>query len=253
MCKNPEWADKLLKEVDSKWEEWREQLPKNEKSEISVYPGWDAFDSPINNGELLIIGINPGGKNYNYTDERHSASLSCKNCNELVVEDYPLAEKIRYLFEQAEISHLLAKSVKTNRYYFRSVDERALKKIDGDVKNELDEFSNEWTLTVIEKTKPRAILAISVGVFDWLRNLLSKNEYTLSEDKNPPITGNAYSKTYRLFTTCTVHHIPTGRDIRIAGIIHPTGKGPTKKVFGIYKQIIKNHLGSFLMEIIKKK
>lgn len=148
--------------------------------------GFAVFYSPVKeNPEYMLIGINPGGDKGAFDEERE---LKIRSEHEYFVETYPLARKMRALFEKAGLERELKESVKTNLIFFRSECFRKKKNcndvwnnIEPNLRQTMESFCKEKILELIEIIKPRIILAESLYVFDRLLGMLHQKTQKLSD------------------------------------------------------------------------
>jgi hypothetical protein len=149
-----EWITSLYKNTREVWEN-------NGKNSS----GYAIFYSPVvNNPNLLIVGYNPGGDERSFKDLPEHPPAE----HDYIQGNYRMANRMRYIFQSAEILPVLEKSVKTNLFFFRSKDMSGIKGLEAETKS----FCLSQTKQVIDKLKPANILIEGFKTFRELLNLL---------------------------------------------------------------------------------
>lgn len=193
------WAEDLLEEVDKK--HW------SLKGNYNLWEsGWGVFYSPVvPNPHIMIIGYNLGGGE---EDFNRAWAKQIPAEHEYLAENYPLAVKMRKLFESINKLSLLQGSVKLNLIFFRSKDEKQWKSIDRDVRKDMETFCFSKVKEIINKLKPKIIITEGIETYDILTNeiLTTCEEIKCISEKGRRI----YCK-----SKC--------EDNTVIGLIHPTG------------------------------
>ncbi len=193
-----EWVEKLYQETRKHWEE--NGSDKN---------GFSIFYSPvIMNPNIMIIGYNPGGDEKSF-DESKIGIIPKEHEYFSPDGNYPMAKKMRKIFEDKEMTTKLESSVKFNFIFFRSKDTKKLK-IDAS----LMKFCKDTTQEIIETLKPKFILTEGFKTYDEIINL-TKGANEIELDK--------YYQTKSSKNRRIIRIGKTGNGIKIIGIIHPTG------------------------------
>ena len=217
--------------IDQVHEKWR-NLERYKQTKYGIWDcGFSVLYSPLRaNADLMILGFNPGGdeKAFKVEDQikvprSHSYIPRDKQC------DYPLAKKMRGLFEGK--MHLLEESVKANLIPFRSPNKPAWYAIDPNLRTDLECFSRDIVQQLLERVQPRIVLMEGTQTFDlfcqWFK------EKIIPGDENP-LRG---TRNRRLF--CRARMID---ERQVIGIIHLSGARPSMKD----TETIKDELGKDL-------
>lgn len=183
-----EWLTTLYKETHNRW------------NEMGSNPqGYAVFYSPVViNPELLIIGYNPGGDESSFVEiPKHPPAD-----HDYIKGNYPMANRMRYIFQSAGILPLLENSVKTNLYFFRSNNASGI----GDLSEDVKEFCLSQTKQIIDTLTPRMILVEGFETFSEVLKLLRSQQ-----SREIPFNGRA------------VMLVSDYKGIKLLGIPHPTG------------------------------
>jgi len=188
-----EWYQTAKHDIHQLWENNKELLPS----------GYSILYSPLpEQADLVIVGYNPGGNSTDF-DVENAGSIPTEH--EYLNESYPLAKKMRQLFEESGHLELLKKSVKTNLIYFRSRDVKSWESIPKDIRTTLETRSIAATTSLVRQLKPKWIVCEGFATYDRLCEQL-----LVSKDKNQNIN-----------SAVRVSSI-TGGPL-IIGLKHPTG------------------------------
>lgn len=183
-----EWLKTLYDNTREIWE-------KNGKSSS----GYAIFYSPVaTNPELLIIGYNPGGDESSFVEIPEHPPAE----HDYITGNYPMANRMRYIFQSAGILPLLENSVKTNLYFFRSNNASGIKDLSEDMK----EFCLSQTKQIIDTLTPRMILVEGFETFSEVLKLLRSEQ-----SREIPLNGRV------------VMLVSDYKGIKLLGIPHPTG------------------------------
>lgn len=204
-----EWVTNLYTETKELWK----QKGKDPK-------GFAIFYSPvILNPTVAIIGFNPGGDENSFSEKNITVPIQ----NEYLTAEYPMAKKVRKIFEAGDIMWALEDSVKFNLIFFRSKNEKDI----NDKK--IIQFCEQKVLEILKEIKPKYIITEGFKTYERLKKLLRANgERTISEDRKAIL---CISK--------------TKENVPLLGMIHPTG------AHGISDEIL-GHIGMELKSIIKR-
>lgn len=226
-----EWAKQICSRVGNKWKTTREKYPELDL----LAAGWSVFYSPIRiYPALMIIGINPGGEKNDFTEECLPANHS------YLTHNYPLAKKMKCLFEDMGHLQLLGESVKLNLLFFRSrsvtsrqpEDQRCWKTLPRPLRMELEVFCSDIVLEIISKLKPRIVLAEGISTYTNLKKRCFQDQS--DDQKIVPSTRTIYVRKQTPALT-------------LIGILHPTGARPSTQQM----ETIKTHLFSDIEEGLK--
>ena len=203
------WVTILYNETKELWEE-------NGKDPR----GFAIFYSPvILNPTVALIGYNPGGDETSFDE----TNITVPQENEYLTADYPLAKKVRKIFEDGDIMWALKDSVKFNLIFFRSKNEKDIND------KEVIQFCEQKVLEILKEIKPKYIITEGFKTYDRLKKLLSANEESIEREGEKAILCIAKTKD----------------NIPLLGMIHPTG------AYGISDEIL-THIGHELKNIISK-
>lgn len=156
--------------------------------------GMIIFYGPVfKNPDLMIIGGNPGG-----TEEK--VQEAPEKVHDYIVRDYPMARNMKKIFKGHHDK--LFKSVKFNRIFFRSRNMKTFYK-NPNWEN-LVEFSNKKSLEIIQKLKPKLIVAEGFGTFNFFNT-----------DKKDSVLLRGIGKKLMLWG----HH----NNFELIGLTHPSG------------------------------
>src|SRR6185437_442194 len=204
-----EWVTNLYNETKGFWN----QKGKDPK-------GFAIFYSPvILNPTVALIGFNPGGDENSFSEKNITVPIQ----NEYLTADYPMAKKVRKIFEAGNIMWALKDSVKFNLIFFRSKNEKDI------TDKEIIQFCEQKVLKILKEIKPKYIITEGFKTYERLRNLLSAKEEKIIKEGEKAI----------LCISKTKENIP------LLGMIHPTG------AHGISDEIL-THIGFELKSIIKR-
>jgi|GEM_PF-5845537 len=158
--------------------------------------GMSIFYSPVvKNPKFLVIGDNPGGSEGPVVTSPPTSHAYFPRSGK---DDFPLAEKMRLIFEEADQLDELRSSVKLNRVFFRSPNKEELRK-DG-LWDELKQWCEPHVRDIIQYVEPNYIIAESIDTYDTIRNLLSiKHKRDLLQVDNKSILRFGYSEDYKIF------------------------------------------------------
>lgn len=156
-----DWATEIVAETEAKWASLRGRHPLWES-------GFAVFYSPVVKPvRLMIVGTNPGGGPESFN---HDLARTIPASHDYFTYDYPLALRMRALFEAAGAPALLRQSLKTNLNFFRSRSVEEWSGLPAPLREELEQFSLERVRRVIAEANPQAILAEGFHAFDLLRD-----------------------------------------------------------------------------------
>lgn len=220
-----EWADGILKETLTKWEELRR------KSKAVDKYGFQVFYSPVRiNPDLMIIGYNPGGGESAFHPERDSSIHSITE-HEYFENDYPLARKMKDLFKAIGKTKLLKNSVKLNLIFFRTLNVTQLSSFDKGLKREIEAFCFQKVRETIDTLKPKVIITEGIGTFNaLLTQALGTSGTIMGYEKAPGTDRRA------IFASGSYNQIP------VFGLMHLSGARPTREIV----EQIERQLGSAL-------
>lgn len=210
------WAEALTAEVDRTWQE-----------HSGLKAGYAVFYSPVRlNPDVLIVGLNPGGDENSF--DRASA-IKIPSSHEYLTADYPMAVKVRKLFEDIGYRSALESSVKLNLLFFRTRNIQDWRKIEPAVRDPLEKFCKTKVVEIVRTLRPRIVMAEGIEVYTALKSLL------IPEDPEPVM--NESRKKMFLITPA--------REFSLIGVPHPTGS------FGLSAAdwtIIKSNLAAALKQ-----
>lgn len=161
-----DWAEGLLQEVYNEWKKYDWPL------------GFGVFYGPVyRNPELMIISLNPGSKGGSFHKEElkkyeegvFSLPTNAPYQNQ---REHLLANRIRDLFEHKE--DFLQKSVTFPLIFFRSADEKILKKELLKKHPEIKQFCYDKVTDIINEVTPKRILIIGITTHSKLKRKILK-------------------------------------------------------------------------------
>lgn len=175
------------------------------------YPTWECrysilYGPPITKPELMIIGSNPG---FNASDLYDEEVLTWPGKNEYLAKDWPLAVRLRSLFESAGIPDALAQSVRTNRLFFKSKSlgrhptRLGWQDNPASIRQDLEAYCSAECEKLMAILRPRCVLALGLGVFD---QVVDVSESQIKGTGGRRIAASGFAS-----------------GIPVLGIIHPTG------------------------------
>jgi len=147
----------------------------------NLYFGFEVFDGkPINNPDILFIGINPGRGNGQFSrDTFETEQISYLDIyDENYRDDYPntyhLAEKTIKFFklvgwDESKIKSIFRKQViKTNFFHLATENIADLKKVINDINynNQYFKKSAEFSIQLINILKPKIVILEGKSVFE---------------------------------------------------------------------------------------
>jgi len=204
-----EWVTTLYNKTKELWE----QKGKDPK-------GFSIFYSPvILNPTVALIGYNPGGDETSFIE----TNIMVPQENEYLTAGYPMAKKVRKIFEAGDIMWALKDSIKFNLIFFRSKNEKDIND------KEVIQFCEQKVLEILKEIKPKYIITEGFNTYERLKKLLSANEERIIREGEKAILCIAKTKD----------------NIPLLGMIHPTG------AYGISDEIL-THIGIELKNIIAK-
>jgi len=184
-----EWINTLYKNTRAVWE-------KNGKNSS----GYAIFYSPVvDNPELLIMGYNPGGDEGDFS----SIPMTPPAEHDYICGNYKMANRMRYIFESANMLENLQNSVKMNLIFFRTKSASTVKQLPA----ENVTFCYSQTKKIIDSLAPKTILVEGLETFDKLIGLLGVKR--MKEHKN--------------IRKKTLMRYSTYNGIKVLGIPHPSG------------------------------
>lgn len=213
-----EWVTKLCNETKQVWEQ-NGRYPKG---------GYAIFYSlPKINPTIALIGYNPGGNEEDF-DEQNCTTPPTENEYLNPNTKYPMAEKVRKIFDAGDLKWALEDCVKFNLYFFRS-------KKASDINNkEMKEFCEEKVSKILDKIKPKYIIGEGFVTYVRLKKLLDgKEDEVIKEDKT----------NRNIIKMCK-----TDNNIPLMGITHPSST--RRKGIGSINRMLTN-IGLELKQIIK--
>lgn len=182
-----DWISQLYAETAQLWE--RQKDPR----------GYAIFYSPVSvHPKIMIIGYNPGGDERSFLADNHSKP---PDEHEYLKKEYRLAKQMDRIFQYAGLANELGRTVKFNLNFFRSE-----KAADLAGERELQNFSEQKALRIIERLGPGMIITEGLATFDRLMILCSGT------------VGNTVT-----FNERTIARIGTIAKIRAVGLLHPSG------------------------------
>jgi len=204
-----EWITSLYTDTEKIWE----QNGKNPN-------GFAIFYSPvIMNPTVALIGYNPGGDEELFDEN----NIGVPQQNEYLTANYPLATKVRKIFEAGGLMWALTDSVKFNLIFFRSKHEK-------DFNNKtMEEFCEQKVFDILKQLNPKYIITEGFKTYERLKKLLNANEERIVREGEKAILCIAKTKD----------------NIPLLGIIHPSG------AHGISDEIL-SHIGREFKNIIAK-
>lgn len=206
-----EWVTELYNETKQEWKKYGED-PK----------GFAIFYSPVKiKPTIALIGINPGGNEKDFKEQDCNIQPTE---NEYLTANYPMAEKIKKIFNDGNLWWALEDSVKFNLYFFRS---KKIKDINNN--KEMKKFCEDKVLKILDKIKPKYIVAEAFETYNRLKELLEAKEEREVKEGGRAILCIA----------------KTNGNIPLLGMIHPTGG------YGISDDILAK-IGLELEKIIEK-
>lgn len=208
-----QWAKQFHRELREKWEELHKREPRMEH-------GFQGFYSPVvHHPELMVLGLNPGGSKDDFD------IADCENIPDIhsyYQYNYPLAKKMRNIFE-GPLEPILKNSVKTNVIFFRSKNMNEWYRLTPAIREEAEKFCNQKVSELITTLKPKRLLLEGFGAYHIAHNVLNLNNQT--------------KKFIALKRNLIIHNEKD--DLKIIGIIHPTGARPSNKEWEIIKEEVK--------------
>lgn len=204
-----EWVTTLYNQTKELWE----QKGKDPK-------GFAIFYSPIIlNPTVALIGYNPGGDETSFEE----TNITVPPENEYLTADYPMAKKVRKIFEAGDIVWALKDSIKFNLIFFRSKNGKDIND------KEIIQFCEQKVLEILREIKPKYIISEGFKTYERLKKLLSADEERIIRQGEKAILCIAKIKDNN----------------PLLGIIHPTG------AYGVSDRILTD-IGLELKNIIKK-
>lgn len=209
------WIDDLYASTDAFWQ----------SRAADMESGYAIFYSPVHySPKIMIIGYNPGGDKSSF--DRESASKTRETHDyfdhiDTPKEDYPLARKMRQIFESVGMLDDLKESVKLNLYFFRS--KRA---VDLKDRKEISEFCRPRVEEIICRLQPEIIVTEGFGTFRELIGLIRREETNESKSAVKPL----------------VRYANDGKP-KVIGLKHPTG------YLGMSTENL-NEMGSAIKDVI---
>ncbi|MEO1034997.1 MAG: hypothetical protein AAFX44_05485 [Pseudomonadota bacterium] len=150
------------------------------------FPTWGCrfgilYGPPSFRPDLLIVGRNPG---FNPDDLFDEEVVTWPSENEYIRKHWPLAKKLRMVFDDAGKGSLLANSLGTNKLFFKSKSIAREKSGLGwqdnplAIRQRLEGFCSKELTNLIDFLEPKTVLALGLSVFDEMadstdRDLLS--------------------------------------------------------------------------------
>lgn len=190
------WAIDLINDVDMFWQQ-----------HAQLTSGYSVFYSPVTmNPDLMIFGLQPGGGPESFSRDLAKTLPSKHN---YISEDYPLAKKMKQLFERIDMQHILEHSVKTNLNFFRARSIAEWREFDRSLRLSVANFCDQKVSEMISSLKPKRILCEGISTYEAIKRIASEDyteEVRVENDKGKTI-----------FIRCVADGILT------MGIPHPTG------------------------------
>ena len=157
------WATAYIREVHENWLGLVQRSP-------CYKSGYSVFYSPVvMHPGLMVIGYNPGGGSDSF-DPTREQQLSTKH--DYFVSDYPLARRMRRLFESIGKTSLLASSVKTNMIFFRTRNVDEWNSIELRIRKDLRRFCLEKNIELIRIIQPSVVLTEGIDTYSILKQEL---------------------------------------------------------------------------------
>jgi hypothetical protein len=219
-----EWGENLTQDVYQHWLNWRDGYSFS-KSGFSVF-----YSRPNPNPDLLILGFNPGGDESAFRKD-YDSHLPPEGFHDYFQEangDYPLAKKMRKLFEDIGKTPTLRKSVKLNLIFFRSSHVNQWKQIEKPLRQEMEKYCFRKVEEAIRILQPRFILTEGIQTFQILKSILPG---TSDPKFEPGSRGRA------IFAKSIFEETP------LLGIIHLTGARPSNAEFQNIARYLSEELG----------
>jgi hypothetical protein len=171
--------------------------------------GFAVLYSPVPaNCKLLILGGNPGGGSESF-DAHRAAQVPISH--DYFAYNYPLAVKMRRLFQEAGKLKLLRESLKTNVNFFRSRSAEEWSRLPAALQRELEAFSLSRLSELVSRTRPTCILTEGFQAFD-----IAADAFGFGRDGQSLLLETASGQ--RLYAVRA-----NNRGQRIIGMRHPTG------------------------------
>ena len=175
------------------------------------FPTWSCrfgilYGPPSFRPDLLIVGKNPG---FNPDDLFAEEVMTWPSENAYIRKHWPLAKKLRMVFDYAGEGSLLAHSLGTNRLFFKSKSIAREKSGLGwednplEIRQRLEDFCFKELTGLMDFLEPKTVLALGLSVFDEMADSTDR-DLRSSKDRRLASFGSS-----------------NGRPI--IGVIHPTG------------------------------
>ena len=162
-----------------------------ETSNETLYKGVQLYLSPLNQTEILFIGINPGAGYFNHNNKRVKRLTPLKTF-EYIGQKYYLATQTKKVFIQLGLANVFKSAVKINHFPFSTKDEKDLNKLlhkyDTDFK--LYYNSKQFVSETIKAVAPKLIICEGKSSFDRLKSFFTaeiveynENTYIMKNDQ----------------------------------------------------------------------
>ncbi len=213
-----EWVTKLCNETKQVWE----QNGKYPKGGYAIF-----YSLPKINPTIALIGYNPGGNEEDF-DEQNCTTPPTENEYLNPNTKYPMAEKVRKIFDAGDLKWALEDCVKFNLYFFRTKEAK-------DFNNkEMKEFCERKVEEILDEIKPKYIITEGFITYERLKELLNaKEERMIKEDIN---------------NRNIIKIGKTNKNISLIGMTHPSRT--RRKGIGSINRMLTN-IGLELKQIIK--
>lgn len=193
------WAESIVQEVYETW-----------KTKFSFWrQGVKIFYSPVRKSpDVMIVGHNPGGDESSFAEDLKKferGDFSLPDANEYLVRNYLIARRMRDFFHDRSV---LENSVTFNLIFFRSKDVRLWNSLPLDKRTEMEAYCRAKFRQIVERLKPRIILAEGMKTFDDIARTLA------------PIRMRSVVRTPRgVRLVC----VGSAGDVVLFGMPHPSG------------------------------
>lgn len=168
MSKIKKWAKNLIKDVFYEWK----------LNYSSWKSGFKVFYGPVRkNPELLILSFNPGGTEKSFMDDFNrftKGDFSLPKINSYILRDYPMAKKMKNLFEENEL--YLKHSVAFPILFFRSKNVQLWKSsLSNKKRKRMEQFCYSLVKEIFREIQPKKILVIGFATYNRMKKHLFGN------------------------------------------------------------------------------
>ncbi|GBQ09651.1 hypothetical protein [Komagataeibacter rhaeticus] len=118
------------------------------------------YGPPVVDAPFLFIGYQPGGRGIDCAAHHNT----WPEVSDYVTQNWPLAKQVRSIWGLDVVERCTGLNV----IFFRAPSVAAWNKIAKPLRQKLENFSRQHTEQIVRALRPKCLIVIGLGTFDWL-------------------------------------------------------------------------------------